>query len=100
MMSKTRRSEKFRLNLRAVFYRDGAFWVAHCLEMDVMGHAKTQNQALSKMIEAVSLQIISSIESGNHSNIFMPADARFFEMYSVGKDTAQIDLIAERVMKQ
>lgn len=51
-----------------------------------MGHGRTKETAFRRMIEAALLQIGSSIEHNNRANIFMPADARFFEMYSAGKD--------------
>ena len=77
-----------RLELRAVFYKEGGVWFSHCLEMDVIGHGETKEDALKMMAEAVSLQIVTSLKLGNPANIFMPADARFFEMFASGKDVA------------
>src|SRR4051812_40260052 len=76
--------EKLRIQLRAVFYREGTHWIAHCLEMDVMGHGKTKAKALDRMIEAIWEQVCQSVKHNNRANIFMPADAKFFEMYSAG----------------
>ena len=78
----------FRIQLRAVFYKEAGYWVAHCLEMDVMGHDKTRQQAFTKLDDAIAIHIATSFRQNNRSNIFMPADARYFEMYIAGKDVA------------
>ncbi len=83
-----KKAPSFRLELRAVFYKESGVWFSHCLEMDVLGHGKTKTDALKMMAEAVNLQIVTSIENKNPANIFMPADARYFEMFASGKDVA------------
>jgi hypothetical protein len=49
----------------------------------------------------MATQIGASIQVSNHANIFMPADARFFEMYAAGKNIAtakyEIEKIQERI---
>jgi len=75
-----------RLDLRAVFYKESGVWFCHCLEMDVMGHGRTKKSALGMMNRAISEQIHMSIRHHNLSNIFQPADARFFQMYAAGED--------------
>ncbi len=72
--------QQIRIQLRAVFYRESGFWIAHCLEMDVMGHGRTKQQAFTKMNEAIAIQLSASMAHQNRANIFQPADARFFEM--------------------
>jgi len=89
MVANRSRIEKLRMTLRAVFYRESGYWVAHCLEMDVMGHDVNKRRALRKLTQAISLQINESLAANNHRNIFMPADARFFEMFAAGKDVAK-----------
>lgn len=84
--------KKLRIQLRAVFYKESATWIAHCLEMDVMGHGRTKQKAFASLKEAITLQLANSLQHGNRANIFMPADAKFFEMYMAGKDTAAGDV--------
>jgi predicted RNase H-like HicB family nuclease len=74
--------ENLRVQLRMVFYKEAGFWIAHCLEMDVMGHARTRGDAFRRMNEAIALQITQSVKHDNRANIFMPADAKYFEMYN------------------
>ena len=81
--------EQFRLELRVVFYRDADVWIAHCLEMDLMGHGKTRKSAFTMMNNAIASHIKTSIEHHNQANIFQPADARFFQMYALGQNVAR-----------
>lgn len=82
------KAPSMRLELRAVFYKESGAWFCHCLEMDVMGHGSTKKAAVAMMAEAVRLQIMASMKANNPSNIFMPADAKFFKMFASGKDVA------------
>jgi predicted RNase H-like HicB family nuclease len=87
----------FRLELRAVFYREDGYWIAHCLEMDVMGHGKTKRVAFERMNYAITEQVGRSILNNNPENIFQPADGRFFEMFAAGKDVMRGTCTLERV---
>ncbi len=78
---------KFRIPLRAVFYQEDGLWFGHCLEMDVIGHGQTRADAMQMLSQAIVAQIEGSIDRGDPSNIFFPADKRFFEMYSAGTET-------------
>jgi hypothetical protein len=99
MIKKTEKitTQKLRIELRAVFYKEGRNWIAHCLEMDVMGHARGKKKAFANMLDAVFTQIRFSIAHNNRSNIFMPADRRFFEMYSAGKDVAARQIVIDEI---
>lgn len=101
MQRKSRpKTEKLRISLRIVFYREAEFWIAHCLEMDVMGHDTEKKGAIKNLCEAMALQIGASLVANNRRNIFMPADARFFEMFAAGQDVAEAECnleIARRI---
>jgi hypothetical protein len=92
--------DKLRLDLRVVFYQEAGFWVAHCLEMDVMGHAADKPQAMDNLLDAVVAQIAASIKVNNPANIFMPADAKFFEMFAAGTDVATAACQVEKVQSR
>src|ERR1700678_1638709 len=89
MQGENRLPDKLRIDLRVVFYREADRWVAHCLEMDLMGDGDDKIAAMQNLWEAIAIQINASIDAKNHANIFMPADARFFEMFAAGKDIAE-----------
>ena len=76
-----------RIALRAVFYREEAKWVAHCLEFDLIGHGKTKEEALRTLCKAIALQVQFSIEHENLDNLFTPADGKYLRMFAAGKRT-------------
>ncbi len=48
------------------------------------------------MNEAIAIQLSASMAHQNRANIFQPADARFFEMYFAGKDSAIGQVVGRR----
>jgi hypothetical protein len=78
---------KLRLDLHALGYRQGEQWIFHCLEMDVMGHAATPQDAMERMLDAINAQVEFSIENDNLANIFQPADPEFWKMYAMAQDS-------------
>ena len=100
LATKVRRTEKLRIGLHIVFYQESGFWVAHCLEMDVMGHANDRVGALDELAIAIAAQLDFSVGNNNHANIFQPADARFFEMYAAGKDVAEGECVVKEIQKR
>jgi len=88
--------ENLQAELRLVFYEDAGIWFSHCLEMDVIGHGSTQKEAFQQMIGAIVLQIKQSLKHNNRANIFMPADAKYFEMYAAGKHVGRAKLKIEK----
>jgi predicted RNase H-like HicB family nuclease len=72
--------------LRVVFYKEGDSWIAHCLEFDLAGDGATRDEALGRLAEAIALQAAHAIEHDNPSNLFSPADGKYFEMYAAGHD--------------
>jgi len=78
----------FRVSLRIVFYREGKTWIAHCLEFDLSGDGKTKAKALQCLCNAVFIQVEATVKNNNPSNLFSPADGKYFEMFAVGADVA------------
>jgi predicted RNase H-like HicB family nuclease len=91
----------FRLDLRVVFYQESGFWVAHCLEMDVLGHGPDQETATENLAEAIGTQIEQSLQNGNPANVIQLADRKYFEMFFSGNDKAQLEVtcIAKEIRK-
>ena len=89
-----------RIPLRVVFYRDeDGDWIAHCLEFDLCGHGDSHESALDMLADAISIQVVESIEANNPDNLFNPADKLFFTMFAAGSDcvAGQIEIHAEKV---
>ncbi len=77
-----------RIPLRAVFYKEGTNWIAHCLEFDLVGHGKKKQSALDMLTQAIDVQIKASIKYKNWSNLFSPADGKYLAMFAAGQDVA------------
>lgn len=90
-----------RVPLRVVFYREGAAWIAHCLEFDLIGDGATRNDALEALSDAIVLQVEASLRHDNRANLFSPAEGKYFEMFAEGqeitKGVLEIQLIVERL---
>lgn len=78
----------YRVPLRAVFYRESGRWVAHCLELDLLGDGDSTEDALSSLTDAIQLQVEATIEHKNFDNLFSPAEGKYFQMFAAGKDVA------------
>lgn len=80
--------QNLHVQLRAVLYRDGSDWVAHCLEMDLAGHGETQADALAMLSDAITAQVQASVAVDNPDNLFMQADPKLMRMFFGGRPTA------------
>jgi len=80
--------ESMHIQLRAVIFRDGEMWVAHCLEIGVFGHGETMDEALASMSEAVAIQVQESVEHDNLDNLFMSVDPAYLRMFFAGEHRA------------
>jgi predicted RNase H-like HicB family nuclease len=77
-----------RIPLRAVLYRESGVWIAHCLELDLLGDGETREKALNLLSEAIGVQIEASLKYDCANNLFRPADPKYFYMFAAGKDVA------------
>jgi hypothetical protein len=60
-----------KLRLRAVLYREDELWVAHALEMDLIGTGATETAALRELRSNVEVQL--SFAKQEQANPFHPA---------------------------
>ena len=70
-----------RIELRGVAYRDNQWWIAHCLEMDVVAEGATQ-EAIKDLIALCDLKIEDAIKEGDVQSIFRPAPPEIWELYA------------------
>ncbi len=75
-----------RVPLRIVFYKEDDLWIAHCLEMDLIGDGTTQDQALELLRQAIICQIDEFEKSRQPENLFFPAETRYQVMFASGQD--------------
>lgn len=75
------------IDLRAVVYQEGEWWIAHCLELDLVAEGKTPRAALEDVVDLIEFQIRVAIEEDDLNSIFRPAPPEIWALYSqTGKE--------------
>jgi hypothetical protein len=85
-MGKARTKASLRVGLRAVTYQQGGWWIAHCLELDLVAEGKTPIAATKDVMELASTQIAAAVESGDIQSVFRAAPPEIWAMFFKGKD--------------
>ncbi len=75
-----------RLTLRALIYRDDDWWVAHCLDTDVVAEGKTPVQAFENLQSLTDTQIETALREGDLQSIFRPAPPDIHSAFAIGYD--------------
>jgi predicted RNase H-like HicB family nuclease len=83
--------KQLRMPLRAVLYEEDSLWIAHCLELDLIGDGETQERALESLSKAIVIQVEATIKYQNPANLFKPAEGRYFRMFAAGQDVSDKD---------
>lgn len=78
-------SEIPNIELRGVVYREGQWWIAHCLEMDVVVEGDSPFDAVSSAVELCGIKIEEAIKDGNLRSIYRPAPPEIWELYDRAK---------------
>ena len=69
------------LQLRVLGYFEDGYWVAHCLDMDIMGHGNTFEEAKAALADAIRAQISFAIFKNNLGLLWNPAPAPYHAMF-------------------
>lgn len=76
-------------HLDILLYRETEGWAAHCLQLDLVEIAASENEAFEAIVDVVRAHIEYAIENDNMENVFSPAPAdvwkRFFGATLVGR---------------
>ena len=73
------------IELRGVVYREGQWWIAHCLEMDVVAEGDSAFEAISSVVELCGIKIEEAMRDGNLRSIFRSAPPEIWELYARAK---------------
>jgi predicted RNA binding protein YcfA (HicA-like mRNA interferase family) len=65
--------------LRVLIYQENEGWIAHLLEMDLVGTGATQEEAEAELVDAFEAQL--SYCTQNKLNPFFPAPPEIFAMW-------------------
>ena len=79
-------SDKIRLDFRVLIYREDKFWIAHCLETDLVAEGASVAQAIDSLIDISNVQIQAAMEEADLASLFSPAPAEIWRMYAVAAE--------------
>jgi predicted RNase H-like HicB family nuclease len=68
-----KKKDRLSIPLSGVTYRDGDWWIAHCLQLDIVAEVKTPKEALDNVLDLITLQVETALEVGDIGSIFRPA---------------------------
>jgi len=85
-MAKSRPKRELRIPLRAVAYQHGEWWIAHCLELDLVAESETPASAFRDLMDLVDTQIAAAIARGDLESVFRPAPPEIWAMFSRAVD--------------
>jgi predicted RNase H-like HicB family nuclease len=68
-----------------LIYKEEGSYVAHCLELDIVGSGGTPEEALKEMRELVEEQISFHFEHGIENKLFRPAPAEYWNKWLKSK---------------
>jgi hypothetical protein len=78
-MPKPGRPPHFLLNV--LLYRADGMWTAHCLQLDLVECARTQEQAQSNVLDVIRAHIEYALEHDNMEHLFQPAPAEYWQLF-------------------
>jgi predicted RNase H-like HicB family nuclease len=79
-------TSRVRLLLRAVVYQHEGWYIAHCLETDLVAEGKTATAAFTDLMELTETLIQTAMEEGDLQSIFHAAPPEIWRMFSTGKE--------------
>ncbi len=85
-MARAKDKQDLRIPLRAVAYRHGEWWIAHCLELDLVAEGHSPTEALRDLLDLSATQIKAAIKRGDLASIFRPAPPEIWATFSRAGD--------------
>jgi hypothetical protein len=79
-------SDRIRLDFRVLIYKEDDFWIAHCLETDLVAEGATMSQALDNLVDISNVQIEAAMDEGDLASLFTPAPADIWRMYAIAAE--------------
>ena len=86
-------AKKYRFPLHVVLYQEEGVWLAHALELDLIGDGENRSAAVECLMNAVMTQVDACLKyQAMPSNLFSPADGEVFAKYAAGRNLGQGEL--------
>ena len=78
----------FRIDLSGVAYREEGWWLAHCLQLDIIAEGTTPQEAFRSLQSLCDLQLMRALEEGDLASVLRPAPPEIWHMYYMATDAA------------
>ena len=62
-------------------YREDEMWVAHCLEMDILGFGESRDEALNELSELMEMKISFALQSECLESLYSPAPPEYWQRF-------------------
>lgn len=85
----------FELSTSILGYREEEDWVALALEMDIRGYGKTFEEAVSDLVDLITMQVRFALSRNQPNMIFRPAEGVWFQRFTETR-RAQIESMMKR----
>jgi predicted RNase H-like HicB family nuclease len=71
-----------KFDFRAIVYREDSWWIAHCLELDIVSEGQTPDEAVRDLFKLCNMQIDAAMKAGDLDSIYRPAPPSVWSMYA------------------
>ena len=73
------------LMVHAVLYREDTYFLAHCLEFDLVAQGDTPDEAYRNLLDAIDLQTEFVLENGDLTNLVRPAPIEYWQLLTTAE---------------
>jgi hypothetical protein len=82
-----------------LIFRDGAEYIAHALEFDLVASGKSESESKKRLIETITAHLSFIFAKGMWDNALKDAPQEFFERWEVAHKKEMLQLIGEMVKR-
>jgi predicted RNase H-like HicB family nuclease len=72
-------------SVHVILYREDDYYIAHCLEFDLIAQGDDPGEAFKNLLDAIDLQAVYALESGDPGILFNPAPVEYWRMLSAAQ---------------
>jgi len=69
------------MTVNVLIKKEAEMWVAHCLELDIVATAPTEQEVEADILDLISAQVDYAFSHGNLDHLFHPAPAQVWEEF-------------------
>jgi len=73
------------MTVHVVLYREEPYFLAHCLEFDLVAQGDTSDEAYRNLLDAIDLQTEFVLEHGDLTNLIRPAPIEYWQFLMTGE---------------